>query len=451
MNKEEKNSNKCPICGRPTHKESKHCIFHASAKEKTEKEFKKALKEYIQEIKEKNKYCNFGRFIFIGEIDFKEDLNINIFKETNFLRATFDGDTSFWGATFEGYADFRQVIFKRDAIFWKATFEGDIDFSGATFEGDIDFSGATFEGDIDFKVKHFVKSINFSRVSILSVNKLNLKSENNEGIISFERACLENAYLDIELGKDVLIDFSDALLKNTMVKKRQIENHILQEKKKNYSEAQQVFLLLKNNFHSIGRYNDESWAYIKEKDMEKLSYSFANPEKTTILMRLTNKIYQDTSNKKNIFYRFILRIKSFIKWFFSKKFLNWFNLTISSFIYGYGERPWKVIRFASIAIVLFALIFNRYGIITTSYKLNFLEEYLRKTESNGYILKYLGSISGNFWNCLYFSVITFTTLGYGDFQPLEGWSRFFAGSEAFIGAFMMALFVYTFARRTGGR
>ena len=43
MNKEENNSNKCPICGRPTHKESKYCIFHASAEEKTEEEFKQAL------------------------------------------------------------------------------------------------------------------------------------------------------------------------------------------------------------------------------------------------------------------------------------------------------------------------------------------------------------------------------------------------------------------------
>lgn len=451
MNKEKVKKNVCTICGRPPHKKSKYCIYHAKPEEKAKEEFIEALKKYIQEIKEENKDCNFGRFIFIGEIDFKEDLNITIFKEANFLSATFEGDTSFWRATFEGYADFRQVTFKGDAIFWKATFKGDIDFSGATFEEDIDFSGATFEEDINFKVKYFVKGINFSRVSILSVKKLNLKSGNHEGIISFERAYLENVYLDIELGKGVLIDFADALLKNTMIKKRQIENHILQEKKKNYSEAQQVFLLLKNNFHSIGRYNDESWSYIKERDMEKLSYSFANPEKTTIPMRIINEIYQDTSKKKNIFYRFILRIKSFIKWFFSKKFLNWFNLTISSFIYSYGESPWKVIRFASIAIVLFALIFNRYGIITTGYKLNFLEEYLKRTESNWDILEYLGPISGNFWNCLYFSVITFTTLGYGDFQPLEGLSRFFASLESALGAIAIALFVYTLARRTGGR
>ena len=44
MKKEKNNLSKCPICGRPTHKESKYCIFHARAEEKTKKDFKKADK-----------------------------------------------------------------------------------------------------------------------------------------------------------------------------------------------------------------------------------------------------------------------------------------------------------------------------------------------------------------------------------------------------------------------
>ena len=58
---------------------------------------------------------------------------------------------------------------------------------------------------------------------------------------------------------------------------------------------------------------------------------------------------------------------------------------------------------------------------------------------------------GSFLNCLYFSVITFTTLGYGDFQPAVGLSRFFVSLEAIIGAFTMALFAYTLGRKSGGK
>ena len=56
------------------------------------------------------------------------------------------------------------------------------------------------------------------------------------------------------------------------MEKDRIENHILQEKMKQFSKAKEIYLLLKNKFHSIGQYDDESWAFQKEKDMERKSY-----------------------------------------------------------------------------------------------------------------------------------------------------------------------------------
>jgi len=51
---------------------------------------------------------------------------------------------------------------------------------------------------------------------------------------------------------------------------------------------------------------------------------------------------------------------------------------------------------------------------------------------------------------LYFSGVTFTALGYGDYSP-EGGARFWAFLESFLGIFFIALFVFSFARRTAGR
>jgi len=51
-----------------------------------------------------------------------------------------------------------------------------------------------------------------------------------------------------------------------------------------------------------------------------------------------------------------------------------------------------------------------------------------------------------FLNILYFSVATFTTLGYGDMSPV-GISRLIAASEAFLGAFILALFVVVFVKK----
>ena len=467
MNKEKAKSNVCQIeyCKRPTHKESKYCIFHASAEEKTEKEFKKALKEYIQEIKEEDKDYNFRDFIFIGYIEF----NNTVFKTdyTSFMGATFQGyvefiaatfigcslffgatfkgDVRFIGADFQGYADFREATFEEAANFWGATFEGDAYFEEATFKGDADFrkakflllnnfTGATFEGDADF-----------GNVIFSPGNKLNLKVKGS-GIISFEHTFLENVFLDLGLDNGVLINFTDSLLGNTKAQKKQIENHILQEGRKEFSQAREVFLLLKNNFHSIGRYEDESWAFKKEKDMERLSYSFNSFTKNMESKEKRNMGKVPIEKKS----KFI----SFFNWLKTKYFRKWLYSCFFNIIYGYGEKPQNVIFTAIFIIILCSIFFSILGI-------NSLEIIEMKSptvheifNSNSEIISkgnLLNKTTNYFIDCLYFSAITFTTLGYGDFRPLEGWGRILAGSEAFIGAFMMALFVYTFARRTGGR
>ena len=48
---------------------------------------------------------------------------------------------------------------------------------------------------------------------------------------------------------------------------------------------------------------------------------------------------------------------------------------------------------------------------------------------------------------IYFSTVTFTTLGYGDYRPHPGIWRLVAGAQAFTGAFLMSVFVVTLAHR----
>lgn len=56
------------------------------------------------------------------------------------------------------------------------------------------------------------------------------------------------------------------------------------------------------------------------------------------------------------------------------------------------------------------------------------------------------SILKDFLWCCYTSVITFTTLGYGDVHPI-GWSRVLASIETICGIFMTALFIFVFGRK----
>lgn len=52
-----------------------------------------------------------------------------------------------------------------------------------------------------------------------------------------------------------------------------------------------------------------------------------------------------------------------------------------------------------------------------------------------------------FWECVYYSLVIFTTLGYSD-EARQVWIvRPLASAQAFIGVFMMALFLVTFSKR----
>lgn len=101
---------------------------------------------------------------------------------------------------------------------------------------------------------------------------------------------------------------------------------------------------------------------------------------------------------------------------------------------GYGEKPINVIFFSLVVILSSAVLFYFVGI---------------QNGDRFAAFSLMNSLSGNvmdFFNALYFSVVTFTTLGYGDISPV-GFSRAIAATEAFIGSFTLALFVVVFVKK----
>lgn len=101
---------------------------------------------------------------------------------------------------------------------------------------------------------------------------------------------------------------------------------------------------------------------------------------------------------------------------------------------GYGEQPLRVVAFSSIIILGFATIYFFSG-------LSFAGEQI--TFQSG---ASLGANALAFLESTYFSIVTFTTLGYGDITP-KGLSRFFAAIEALVGSFTLALFVVVFVKK----
>jgi Ion channel/Pentapeptide repeats (8 copies) len=91
-------------------------------------------------------------------------------------------------------------------------------------------------------------------------------------------------------------------------------------------------------------------------------------------------------------------------------------------VFGYGEKPLRVALVSGTVILSYAGVYAWFG-----------------------ALKEKG-----FYTALYFSVVTFTTLGYGDLQPASGF-RLVAASEALVGLLLSGLFLFTLSRRAVGR
>lgn len=107
----------------------------------------------------------------------------------------------------------------------------------------------------------------------------------------------------------------------------------------------------------------------------------------------------------------------------AKRWTDRIWLTLLWLLTGYGERPLRTAISFLCVIVGFAVAY-----------------------SFVYLTSSTGQIHGDFWQALYFSVITFTSVGYGDIQPL-GIARVFASIEALLGIFLISLFVFVFCQK----
>lgn len=113
---------------------------------------------------------------------------------------------------------------------------------------------------------------------------------------------------------------------------------------------------------------------------------------------------------------------------------QWAVSKFMDLICGYGELPGRVIGFSMAIILLCAVLYFAFGVSGNDGAIVF-------DAAAGFSKNLLA-----FLVCLYYSVVTFTTLGYGEIVPL-GPMRAVAAAEAFTGAFTIGLFLVVFVKK----
>lgn len=369
--------------------------------------------------------ANFGD----GKVNFK---NFNFGTgNVDFHFAKFGkGDVSFDKAVFGGrFADFRKVEFGSGKLDFRRTDFGNAVVSFEEIEhtnGRSYFKKAVFgDGNISFDMADFGdQEVSFegAEFGVGSLSMLRTIS----GSINF-RSCQLNNYVDLRVTRCSIIDLSDTIVRDIVdLKKGKTEleldqlilvgarnlgkifldwkengvKALIENQESSYFDKADQFRLLKEDFHSSGKYNDEDKAYVTFKRYELRAYNEQ----------------QIAKNKANAIWVYP---SSFLK----KLIFDWMGL--------YATDPIRVLLSMFCTYVLFSFVY----LVMIHWGLGDLKPGFDPPEQ-------LSQLAVSF----YHSAITFLTIGYGDYSPW-GAIRFISSLEGFVGLFLMSYFTVAFVRK----
>jgi hypothetical protein len=106
-----------------------------------------------------------------------------------------------------------------------------------------------------------------------------------------------------------------------------------------------------------------------------------------------------------------------------KAIVRWLDSLALNWIWGYGERPWRLFLAGLVAI---------FGFGTLQYTLH-------------------GIPNASWWDHVYFSGITFLTIGYGDLVPVDGLPRMLSVLEGIFGITVIGMLIASATKKIMNR
>lgn len=124
------------------------------------------------------------------------------------------------------------------------------------------------------------------------------------------------------------------------------------------------------------------------------------------------------------------------------EYLHALKLEGSRWLMRYGTSPTRVVTSSAVVMVGWAILYPLTGGLHTTSGTYAFEDPVRDVVAATPL-----QLVRVFYNGLYFSAVTFATLGYGDIQPIGPLARALAGIEALLGSLLMALLLFVLTRR----
>lgn len=395
-------------------------------------------------------FATFRQYAFFGDTTFGAG------GTTDFAEVTFEDGAEFTQATFQNFADFFEAEFKAHAQFRDAAFNSSTRFPLATFTGEAIFIQTTFGGETKFSEVTFIDAARFYAATFAVGPQFNRATFGNPTVFTgvdltdcnfngadlteasltgatLHRANLESALLsraslvgaDLRGAKlagavfgDVRLDSETKFLghpdadehaRHTIAAIRAQLTCVYdpafggEHKAVDIEKAKSVYRALEELGSSHARSRLQARSFVRRQDLQKRGYRRdATAGDATIQQRLIAGG-------------------------------RWLRSKTSRAVLLYGESPWRIIAWSLGIILICAFVYPVFG-------------WIRPVGEPPITYGPVGTNLDEFGTALYYSTLTFTALGFGDFQPVE-FGRVLTTIETGLGAVLLALLVFILGRR----
>ncbi len=324
------------------------------------------------------------------------------------------------GCTFKNVVKFEKTDFQREVFFGGSVFQAAVHFPGAVFQSTCDFGESTFEGPVFFRETTFYGKANFHQTRFQQVADFNEVRFQENAV--FRNAMFQDTARFSRGFFNKRLDFVQARFLETAV-----FNHATFLGKTDFTAARFAVAAFFRNVHytsnTIWRWFDSKWKRRSEQPTE---------------------FYLDSEDINEVldpFFKRYVADQQFVR-AFKEKHPFWAQIWRWSSDYGRSLALWA----------LWSLL------IAFSFSLTYMPAPTWFPEGLQEVMPQFHQVTGEkadepltFWKSFYFSIVTFTTLGFGDVVADNTSARILVTLEVIFGYIMLGGLISIFANKLASR